>query len=245
MDTKKTFYLIGNAVIRESPDRESKEVAVAEFGHSVTSVRYSNVVNGRIYVHYRLYENNSSDVVRGWIPLKALTEGVYKDYAGLYFFNGHEKKVPVTAKYRKEVTDYILPGERVRVIASFGEWCFTSKGWTKFQWLSKDREIFDPAVMDILLSEVKVRAIKDYKLYFDRIVNHKYDSEKDFCELYNLFEEIMYWFESNEYKLLFDENGENSIDQINTYLGIDDNWIREMERKRNRLRILKPWKKKE
>lgn len=236
MKTRPLWCIAKSASIREEPYSDSPELGRVKFGRQVSvSIENYEVINGRIKCTYRDSQfNGRKPTITGWVLLKALTNKRIDDYSCLYFNNLTGKRLPVMNRMSGEVTGHILPGEQVVVAAKVGDMCVTNKGWTRFEWLTKDREIFDHEGISVLLYGVLEWAVKDYKSILRQIKMYKYKDRTEFIELMDELENIILWFISDEYAMMFDSvPGRERLDDMNDEIGVDKKWLKDKFRIRD------------
>ena len=236
MKTRPLWCIAKSAAIREEPCSDSTELGRVKFGRQVSvNIEKYEVINGRIKCTYRDSQfNGRKPTITGWVLLKALTNKRIEDYSCLYFNNLTGKRLPVMNRMSGEVTGHILPGEQVVVAAKVGDMCVTNKGWTRFEWLTKDREIFDHEGISVLLYGVLEWAVKDYKSILRQIKMYKYKDRTEFIELMDELENIILWFISDEYAMMFDSvPGRERLDDMNAKIGVDKKWLKDKFRIRD------------
>lgn len=236
MKTRPLWCIAKSAAIREEPCSDSPELGRVKFGRQVSvNIEKYEVINGRIKCTYRDSQfNGRKPTITGWVLLKALTNKRIEDYSCLYFNNLTGKRLPVMNRMSGEVTGHILPGEQVVVAAKVGDMCVTNKGWTRFEWLTKDREIFDHEGISILLYGVLEWAVKDYKSILRQIKMYKYKDRTEFIELMDELENIILLFISDEYAMMFDSvPGRERLDDMNAEIGVDKKWLKDKFRIRD------------
>ena len=236
MKTRPLWCIAKNAAIREEPFSDSPELGRVKFGRQVSvNIENYEVINGRIKCTYRDSQfNGRKPTITGWVLLKALTNKRIEDYSCLYFNNLTGKRLPVMNRMSGEVTGHILPGEQVVVAAKVGDLCVTNKEWTRFEWLTKDREIFDHEGISFLLYGVLEWAVKDYKSILRQIKMYKYKDRTEFIELMDELENIILWFISDEYAMMFDSvPGRERLDDMNAEIGVDKKWLKDKFRIRD------------
>jgi hypothetical protein len=224
--------VVKRAVIRKTPDSDSEVVGEIPFGKFVYITKDDcMIVNGKINVHFirgKKKNTKTNNYVYGWMNIKAITNHIVKDYAGLFFTNNTGKNVPVADKYQGEAKRYILPGDKIAMVAKVGDWCLTSKGWSKFEWFTKCRDIFDNVALITLSYEIMKYAVTDYKTLVCKIKIGKYSDAKDYYEKVTEIERIVKFFRSTYYNVMFDAvPGEERLNDLNEELGIDQKWIDE------------------
>ena len=236
MKTRPLWCIAKSAAIREEPCSDSPELGRVKFGRQVSvNIEKYEVINGRIKCTYRDSQfNGRKPTITGWVLLKALTNKRIEDYSCLYFNNLTGKRLPVMNRMSGEVTGHIMPGEQVVVAAKVGDMCVTNKGWTRFEWLTKDREIFDHEGISVLLYGVLEWAVKDYKSILRQIKMYKYKDRTEFIELMDELENIILWFISDEYAMMFDSvPGRERLDDMNAEIGVDKKWLKDKFRIRD------------
>ena len=236
MKTRPLWCIAKSAAIREEPCSDSPELGRVKFGRQVSvNIENYEVINGRIKCTYRDSQfNGRKPTITGWVLLKALTNKRIDDYSCLYFNNLTGKRLPVMNRMSGEVTGNIMPGEQVVVAAKVGDMCVTNKGWTRFEWLTKDREIFDHEGISVLLYGVLEWAVKDYKSILRQIKMYKYKDRTEFIELMDELENIILWFISDEYAMMFDSvPGRERLDDMNAEIGVDKKWLKDKFRIRD------------
>ena len=238
MKARSLWCIVKSVAVREEPNANSPEVGRIEFGKQViVEDELTGIANGRIMVcSYDSYEkdNKKKIYIKGWVLRSAFTEQKVEEYAKLHFDNLTGKRLPVKDSYRGKQVGWILPGEQVSVIAKVGNLCLTSKGWTGFHWLTKNREIFDQAGIGVLLYGVLEWAAKDYRSIVRNIKMYKYNNREEFCDMMKELENIILWFISDEYSMMFDPiPGRERLDDMNEELGIDKKWLKEKFRIRD------------
>lgn len=226
-DGKHRLYcVVKRAAVRELPDNESRIIRYITFGENVLT-NCLTPVNGKIEVEFHIRDKNGENIT-GWVPLKAFTKYQVMDYGKLSFTNLTGKRLPVSNKYHGEKIGVIYPNEIVSVIARVHDWCLTNRGWTMFGWLTKDRDIFEQAEIDTLLYGVMEWAVKDYRKIVKKIRTVKYKNKTEFCEMMQELENIILWFISDEYSMMFNSvPGSERLDGLNEELGIDKKWLKE------------------
>ena len=236
MKTRPLWCIAKSAAIREEPCSDSPELGRVKFGRQVSvNIEKYEVINGRIKCTYRDSQfNGRKPTITGWVLLKALTNKRIEDYSCLYFNNLTGKRLPVMNRMSGEVTGHIMPGEQVVVAAKVGDMCATNKGWTRFEWLTKDCEIFDHEGISVLLYGVLEWAVKDYKSILRQIKMYKYKDRTEFIELMDELENIILWFISDEYAMMFDSvPGRERLDDMNAEIGVDKKWLKDKFRIRD------------
>ena len=237
---KNIWCVVKSVSVREMPKSDSKELGRIKFGkQAVTAIDGIGEVNGRIKVTFRdsTNDNKKKPTITGWALTKAFTEDHFEDYAKLYFDNKTGRKLPVADRYRGKAVGCILPGEQVAMIARFGEWCLTSRGWTKFKWLTKNRDIFDSDGLIYVFYGVLEQAVKDYKGSVQRIKQHKFSDPDEFCQLVEQIEGIRKWFTSNMYKMIFDSvPGKERLQDIDNEILVDAKWLNNQHRMKEEIR---------
>lgn len=230
--------------LKDSPELESETVSEIVFGQGVYGIRIKHPVNGKIEIEYQM----NGKTIKGWGALQGFSTNQVENYAGLFFTNGAGKRIP-TAKFMfGKVEDYILPGERVTMLAKVGDWCLTNRGWSKFKWFTKERDVYDPLALEDLLYAVLAIAVKDYKTAVKRILEGRYEGEAGFIEQVDRMDEAGAWFHSDDYAKMFDPiPGKERFNSMNKSLGVDNDWIKKQLNKRDKLlskRTRKEWRKK-
>ena len=222
------YCVVKKAYMFETPEKGSKVVGEIEFGKRVSVSMKKEIVNGRIRATYREIDSRKTKLsYSGWVAVRALTKTRIEDYANLYFSNRTGKRVPVTYRFHGKTDSYIEPGDYVTMIAKVGDWCLTSKGWTMFNWLTKERDIVDASHLQLLLYGILARAAEDYRLIVKKIQQGKYADIDEFCSLVWRFDELCKWFRSQQYAEMFDPvSGKSRLAYLNSELGIDKAWIR-------------------
>lgn len=235
---KTVWCIFKRVTIREEPDNISEIIGYVKFGKSVTVDMAVMPVKGRMYVSFADYNNDNQKTTlkHGWVPVKAFVEQEVEDYARLNFDNLTGKKLPTTWKYEGATEGYILPGERVQVLAKVGNWCLTNKGWTIFHWLTKNREIWVDSIPDLYFSVLE-RTVKDYKGSVMKLKAHKYENGDDFCQIVDLLEDSALWLLDPECAGLVDTKSTSErFDDINEELVIDGKWLKNNLRMRDEIR---------
>lgn len=243
---KVMYCVVKRATIRKSFENDSEVVGEITFGKQVFVKRNEIIiVNGKIFIYFYTGANGgfSSEYNHGWVNFRAVTFETLKDYAGLFFTNETGKRIPVADRYQGDVKRYIMPGEQISMIAKVGDWCLTSKGWSKFEWFTKCRDILNSEALTTLCYEILKCAVDDYRTYVTKIKRGKYRDSKDFCEKVTEIEKIEKFFKSNYYKVMFDAiPGEERLKDLNEELLIDQKWIDEKKRIKEQIKKKKKQK---
>lgn len=230
--TKETYVwcVVKRAIIKENPDPDSKTAFTVPFGKAV--LIFKKVAdNGMIRVCVKFEDKMTNRVNKmvGWCVPSAFTEYEVKDMSRLRYNNDTGKILPTALRFMGKSEGKILPGEQVSVIAKAGPYCLTSKGWTRFEWLSKDRTIYDQDALDTLCYSILIRAVQDYRICVRRLKQRRYKNERKHRELLSELKSISNWFLSDDYKLMFDAiPGDERLKHLNESLGVDEDWLREM-----------------
>lgn len=230
--SKRIWCIVKRVPVREHPDKDSKEIGSIEFGNVVNTPVKPETVNGRIKVFYRINsKDGKKQTVTGWASLKAFTGVPVEDYSHLYYVNKTGKRVPVAMKYKGEVAGYVAPEEIVSMTARVGDWCLTNKGWSKWKWFTKHRDIIDQTRINTLCYAVIARASDDYRSCVKKLKKRKYKNGEEFCNLVWQMDDITKWFKSKEYAVMFDiVPGQKCLDILHSELMIDDKWLDERHR---------------
>ena len=236
--TKTIWCIVKSVNVRETPDKDSGIIGYVRFGRSATTPVDGEVVNGMIQIKFIDYYNDNKKAPPkvGWATPKAFTDTVVESYAGLFFDNLTGCRLPVSMRYKGVATGCIMPGERVSMRARCGDWGLTNRGWTRFEWLTKDRSVFIDAVPDLYFSVLE-RAVKDYKVSVMKLKIHKYDNGEEFCQIVDMLEDSALWLLDPECGGMVDTvPSKERFNDINEELAIDNKWIKNKLRMRKEIR---------
>jgi len=227
------WCVVKRAAVKEAPDVGSNTAFYLPFGKAVFI--FKKIKNGMIRILVNVEDKNGGKGIEktGWISPAALTRYKVVDYARLKYINKTGKIIPTTLRYNGKVAGKIMPGEHVTMIAKVGKLCLTSRGWTKFEWLTKEHYISDQEALETLCYGILARAVQDYRICVKRLQAHRYKDDHKYRELLAELRNISAWFQSDEYKLMFDAvPGAERLKRLNESLGVDEAWLDEMFRDR-------------
>lgn len=230
--TIRLWCIAGKAVVRKDPDPDSEQIGTVLFGKSVKLNENSRAVNGRIEIQYQVgKEDKKQETITGWVNPAAFTRTEVEDYAKLYFQNKTGKRVPVAKRFHGNAEGFVNPNETVEMIAKVGAWCLTSRGWSKFKWFTKVRDIIDAEEMTTLIYGILARAVEDYRITVRRLKQHKHKGVDDFRQLMWQLDDLTEWFQSAEYNIMFDSvPGRERLNDLNEELMVDEKWLKEKHR---------------
>lgn len=220
------FYVVSKyAIMRQKPEKGSPILAKVPFGTCVRS--FARKLEGNVRVSYRECHRAGS-FYTGYVSAKALSPHPVEDYGNLYYYNTTDIDLPCVHKYKSEkIIGYIKPGEHVTVRAKVGDWCVTSKGWTMFAGLSKDREIFDMAGINNLLYAILCQAAHDYCKYIKWLKTRRYKTLDEYCDICNELEKVIIWFKGRKRVMKSDYvTVRERMDDLNEKMGVDQKWIK-------------------
>lgn len=216
-EQRHVWVIARRATVREKPEEDSPIVTQHRFGQPL-SIGSVNLKNGRMHVLW----NNRKD--SGWIPARAVTRHQVEKFFWLEFRNKMGKRIPYSDRYHGKVTGFIGPNEHVEMIAKVGEWCLTNRGWSKFAWFEKCRDIFDERGINLVYISVMEQVAKEYKNNVNKILKRsEYLTDDGYIMAMAKIINIAEWFLNNEYGVA----GEKRLDYLNEAIGIDRKWLKE------------------
>lgn len=236
------WCVVKRAAVKKAPDVESVTVDHLTFGQNVI-LGNKPVTNGFLKISYRMNDKKKTHVT-GWVSVKAMTRHEVEDFACLDFVNTTGKRIPVISSYYNgENMGYIDPGESVVVRAKVGRNALTNRGWTRFEWLTKEHYIFDQGVIDNVLYATLMWAVRDYRFAVKKILHKKYQNMREYCNLVDDVDDVGVFFMDRGNAMNIDKvPGPDRLDMLNEELGIDRSWLKEQICKRDRYRQLRGWK---
>ena len=233
-----TFYrkcrlwcIVKAAKMLDAPD--GMEMTVIPFGRSVVTNSSVKPVNGMIRVTYYdpgIATKDVNPTVTGWVNENGFTDEPVEDYAKLYYRNFMGKRVPVSMRFHGKRDGWIQPGERVAMIARVGDWCLTSRGWSKWDWFEKCR-LGDPEDYANLAYAVLKQAVYDYEHAIERLKKKKYRGRESFLRIMWEIDKIEQFFTGRYFSKMYgDLNGKERLKDLKRELKVDDAWLKRMKK---------------
>jgi hypothetical protein len=216
-------------------DDDGFDIGKIVFGQSV-AVLERNSKKSKIMFNSSKSYGIGKKFINGWVLNIALSYDPVEYMAKLFFRNISDKRLPVSNRYKGEIFGYIMPNEKVEMIAKCGKWCFTNRGWTMFEWLTKCGVDCDTGALNTLAYAVMTMAAKDYTLAVKKIKTGKCRDPESFSKAIGTIDEVTRWFKGREYNFYFDDSGEEKLYWMNESLGIDKKWLKDKHRMYDEMR---------
>lgn len=228
---RKMWCVVKKAYVKEKANPNSKTIGEIHFYKQVI-VLNKRPVNGMIRV-----EVYGKQVYRGWVSVKALTPHFIRNTAGLFYQNSTGKLLPVAKSYLGKRFGYIKPGETVKVFATVDDWCMTDHMWTKTEWLTKCRDIYDRTAMETLLYSVVYQAGRDFQRCVNRLKSGKIRCDLDFMVTMERLIEVSEWLLSEEYQTVYSLpiRVNDLLGTLMEQNGVDKAWFRDQVKRYDEL----------
>ena len=203
------FWCIAKkAKVMAEPNPESEVLAEIPFGKMVLhTVNKNTEVPGWMLVTDQYPQNKffKRPLVKGWVMTAGFVNTEVIDYAKLNFQCVNDKCVPVSLRYRGKVHGRIMPGEKVQMIAVVGDWCLTNRGWSKFKWFEKIRDIYDDELVGLVFHQALGQAYRDYEHAIKRVVSGKMKDQDAINQTFYTIREVERWIKGSKWEPLFEE----------------------------------------
>lgn len=219
---KYVYCVVKNAVLRKKD------------GSIVFSIPFSNqfrvlsvTEDGLLYGE--AYKPNCRGYVkfRGFVNPKGFTDKKVHDMADLRFRNITGQRIPTALRFKGQASGWIAPDETVNVIAYTGGWMLTRKGWTKANWLKKERDIADFESMRTLVYAVITQTVKDYKTIIRKIQTGGRFAPGEYVKSTSELRMIRKWFYDGDYLKIFEDDvsGTERLDLLDKEMGVTEEWL--------------------
>lgn len=211
-------------------------------GSFVCSIPFSNqfrvlndMGNGQLYGEAYKPDGKGYTKLRGYVKAAAFTKHKVIDMAHLHYRNITGQRIPVAARYKGQASGWIGKDEIVNVIAFVNGWMLTGNGWTKANWLKKERDIGDFESMKTLVYAVITQTVKDYTRIIRKLQTGIRYVPGEFIDSIAEMKMIRKWFYDGDYLKIFEDNmtGEERLKCLDKELGVTEEWVKMMlEKKR-------------
>lgn len=198
---------------------------------------FSQTSDGRLYGEAYKPGCGGSAKYRGYVKASGFTKHKVIDMSHLYYRNRTGKRVPTAMRFGGKQTGWIERGERVNVIARTGDWMLTGRGWTRAEWLQKERDIGDYESMKTLVYAIISITVSDYKKIVRGMKAGKRYISKECRDAAREFRFIRKWFHDGEYLKIFEDNmtGDERLEILDKELGVTEEWMKQtLSRRRYR-----------
>lgn len=167
---------------------------------------------------------------RGYVSAAGFVNEEVIDMAYLRFKNITGQRIPVTMRFKGKADGWINPDEVIHVIAYTNGWMLTGKGWTKAEWLRKERGIEDYESMKTVVYAVITQAVKDYSAIVRKMQSGIRWKLKDFPDAITELRLIRKWFHDGDYLKIIEDSmtGDERLQCLDRELGVTDEWLRQM-----------------
>lgn len=230
------YCIMKSATVRK---RDGEYLCTIPFGSAFRLLEQDN--EGWIYGETSRTDHNgftTFNKCRGFVNSKGFTFDKVIDMASLFYKNISGKRIPVSLRINGDVIGWIEPGKTVSAIALAGNWMLTNQGWTKAEWLEKQKDIGDYESMKTLAYAVITQTVKDYTKIIHKIQSKKRFSTGEFVDAVAEVRQIRKWFRDGDYLKILEDTmtGEERLEILDKELGVTDEWMTKLlSRKRARL----------
>ena len=203
-------------------------------GSFVCSIPFSNqfrvlndLGNGRLFGEaYKQYGKGYSKY-RGIVNAAGFTRHKVVDMAYLRYRNITGRRIPVALRYKGNAFGWIEKDDVVNAIAFVNGWMLTGKGWTKADWLQKERDIGDFESMKTLVYAVITQTVKDYTWIIRKLQTGIRYSPGELSDTISEMRKIRKWFYTGDYLKIFEDNmtGKQRLECLDKELGVTEEWI--------------------
>lgn len=233
MEAKPTYVycVVKSAMLRK---RNGSEVCSIPFGSQFRML--CDMEDGNLYGEVYKYDSKRGYTkYRGYVLKKGFTKHKVIDMAYLYYKNITGKRIPTAKRFMGKASGWIEPNEVIHVLASVDKWMLTGKGWTKAEWLRKQKEVFDPECLKTLVYAVITQTVNDYKKIVRKMQQNGRYTTWELDDAITEMRLIRKWFKDGDYLKICEDTltGEERLAMLDKELGVTNEWIKEVL-KRNR-----------
>ena len=226
---KYVYCVVKNATLRKKD------------GSIVFSIPFSNqfrvlgdMGDGHLYGEAYKPEGKGYTKLRGYVNANGFTCHKVHDMANLFYRNITGCRIPTAIRYKGIASGWIDKDETVNVIAYVNGWMLTGKGWTKANWLQKEREIGDFESMRTLVYAVITQTVKDYRLIIRKMQGVGRFLPGEYVNAVGEIKMIRKWFHDGDYLKIFEDSvsGEERLDMLDKEMGVTEEWLNRVMSKR-------------
>lgn len=233
---KYVYCVMKNAVVRK---RNGEYLCTIPFGSPFKKLEENE--EGWIYGETVRYDRNGYNAYvkyRGFVNSRGFSEQKVIDMSLLLYRNIAGRKIPVSMRIGGKICGWIEPMAIVKALAQVDGWMLTNSGWTKTEWLQKQKDIGDYESMRTLVYAVIMQTVKDYTKIIHKIQSKKRFATGEFIDCVAEVRQIRKWFRDGDYLKVFEDTmtGEERLEMLDKELGVTDEWMKNLlSRKRARL----------
>lgn len=225
------YCVVKSALLRE---KSGKVICSVPFANPFRVIEIMD--DGSIYGEAYKPQGKGYLKFRGFVNASGFTRHRITDVSHLYYRNITGQKIPTAIRYKGKQVGFIDKNEVVNAIAYVNGWMLTGKGWTKAEWLCKQRDIADYESMKTLVYAVITQTVKDYRRIIHKIRNGGRFSRHEFADPIAELRMIREWFNNGDYlKILEDDaTGQERLEMLDKELGVREEWMKKvLSKKRN------------